>query len=44
MVCIDAGYENFHTLDDRYGPFGELLRGDGYRLRETAGAFDATAL
>ncbi len=44
VVCVDAGHENFHTATGRYYPFAELLRGDGYRVRETADAFAASSL
>lgn len=44
VVCVDAGHENVHTATGRYLPFAELLRGDGYRVRETADAFDASSL
>jgi hypothetical protein len=33
VVTVDAAHNNFHTLDNRYGPFGKLLANDGYRLR-----------
>ena len=29
-VCVDEAHHNFHTLDDRFWAFGELLRRDGY--------------
>ena len=32
VVAVDAGHNNFHTLDDRYGPFGKVLANDGYRM------------
>lgn len=38
-VCLDEGHNNFHTLDHRFWPFGELLRADGYALRSVAGRF-----
>lgn len=41
MVMVDAAHNNFHTLDNRYGPFGNVLAGDGYRL--TSNAQTATA-
>lgn len=31
-VGIDEAHHNFHTADDRYGPFARLLRQDGYRV------------
>lgn len=32
VVCIDAGHNNFHTLDGRYAAFGNILKADGYQL------------
>lgn len=32
IVTVDAAHNNFHTLDNRYGPFGKVLANDGYRL------------
>lgn len=32
VILVDAAHNNFHTLDNRYGPFGKLLRNDGYHL------------
>ncbi|HKQ15727.1 MAG TPA: hypothetical protein VJT80_19980 [Steroidobacteraceae bacterium] len=31
-VLVDAAHGNFHTIDGRFAPFGELLRADGYRV------------
>lgn len=31
-VCIDAGHNNFHTLEGRYTAFGNILRADGFRM------------
>ncbi|HRI58958.1 MAG TPA: hypothetical protein PK228_04530 [Saprospiraceae bacterium] len=36
VVTVDAAHNNFHTLDNRYGPFGKVLAGDGYRMRSNA--------
>lgn len=30
FVCLDEGHHNFHTLDNRFWAFGQLLRRDGY--------------
>jgi hypothetical protein len=43
-VAIDAAHRNFHTADDRYAPFAELLRRDGYRVAATQEAFDGQVL
>jgi hypothetical protein len=33
IVCLDEAHHNFHTLDNRFWAFGELLRRDGYVVR-----------
>jgi len=32
VVTVDAAHNNFHTLDNRYAPFGKVLQNDGYRM------------
>ncbi len=44
MVVVDSGHQNFHTLPERYAPFGNILRADGYRLEEISGRFSAQTL
>lgn len=44
VVAIDAGHENFHTLDGRYGPFARLLSNDGFRVTGRTGAFTRESL
>lgn len=43
-VCLDEGHNNFHTLANRFWPFAELLRADGYVLRSVSGRFAAPSL
>jgi hypothetical protein len=43
-VLVDAGHHNFHTLADRYAPFGVILRADGYRVAAGFAPFDAASL
>jgi hypothetical protein len=31
-IVIDEAHHNFHTVDERYKPFADLLRRDGYRV------------
>ncbi len=31
-ICLDEGHNNFHTLNGRYKPFGEVLQNDGYTV------------
>jgi hypothetical protein len=33
IVAIDAAHNNFHTAEERYAPFAEVLRNDGFRIR-----------
>ena len=43
-VGIDAGHGNFHTVDERFAPFAQLLRDDGYRVEGFDAPFSAEAL
>jgi hypothetical protein len=43
-VAIDSAHYNFHTAEDRYKPFAELLRRDGYRVEGLGKAFSAASL
>lgn len=44
VVCVDEGHHNFHTLDNRFWAFGELLRRDGYQPRPLRTTLHAAAL
>src|SRR5258705_4386124 len=33
VIILDEAHFNFHTLDGRYGPFGNILTDDGYVLK-----------
>ena len=44
VVMIDAGHNNFHTLDNRYRSFGNVLEGDGYRMASGDGPATAESL
>jgi len=44
LVAIDAGHENFHTIDGRYGPFARLLSNDGFRVTGRTGPFTRESL
>lgn len=39
LVCVDAGHNNFHTLQGGFAPFGLLLERDGYRLESSEQTF-----
>lgn len=44
VVCLDEGHANFHTLDNRFWAFGELLRRDGYAVEPSRVKLSAEAL
>lgn len=39
IVCLDEAHNNFHTLNNRFWAFGELLRRDGYVVRSSKDTF-----
>ena len=43
-VCLDEAHNNFHTLDNRFWAFGELLRHDGYVVTASKAKFDQESL
>jgi len=43
-VLVDAAHHNFHTLQNRYSPFGKALAADGYRVKSNDAPFAAAAL
>jgi hypothetical protein len=43
-VCLDEAHANFHTLDERFWAFGELLRRDGYVVRANTATFERGSL
>ena len=44
LVLVDGGHYNFHTAGERYSPFAELLRRDGYRVGGSTRPFTKDAL
>jgi len=44
IVGVDAGHNNYHTIEGRYGPFANVLRNDGYRVVSVPTRTDAAAL
>jgi len=44
VVCLDEAHANFHTLDNRFWAFGDLLRRDGYVVRPSQAKFDRASL
>lgn len=44
VVCLDEAHANFHTLDNRFWAFGELLRRDGYAVRALRAKFGKSSL
>lgn len=43
-VCLDEAHNNFHTLENRFWAFGELLRRDGYVVEASKEKFSADVL
>ena len=43
-ILFDEGHQNFHTMENGYKPFADLLRNDGYRIRANRGPFTASML
>jgi len=44
VVAVDQSHNNFHTLDGKYAPFGQLLTADGYQVRPLTGPFAPSSL
>jgi hypothetical protein len=44
IVCLDEAHNNFHTLENRFWAFGELLRRDGYAVQSSKEKFSAPVL
>ena len=44
LVLFDEGHRNVHEADGAYGPFADLLRNDGCRVRVHRGALSPDAL
>jgi hypothetical protein len=44
VVCLDEAHANFHTLDDRFAPYGDLIRRDGYVPRASRAKFSQSSL
>ena len=44
VVCLDEAHNNFHTLENRFWAFGELLRRDGYVVESSKEKFSAVVL
>ena len=44
LVCLDEAHNNFHTLENQFWAFGELLRRDGYVVESGREKFSASVL
>lgn len=44
VLLIDQAHNNFHTAEGRYKPFADLLRSDGYDVREGKDKFSSKSL
>ncbi|RYD58666.1 MAG: hypothetical protein EOP56_03505 [Sphingobacteriales bacterium] len=43
-VVVDGGHHNFHTLDDKFAPFGKVAHMHGFRVHSRAGKIEAQDL
>ena len=43
-IAIDSAHNNYHTIDNRYGPFALLLRNDGFRVVDSKSPFTSAYL
>lgn len=43
-LVLDEAHHNFHTLDGRYRPFGDLARADGFRVSAGTAPFTRESL
>ena len=43
-MCLDEAHNNFHTLNNRFWAFGELLRRDGYVVKASRNKFTLDVL
>jgi len=41
-ILFDEAHENFHTIEDGYKPFADLVRSDGYSIRANHSPFAAS--
>lgn len=37
LILVDAGHHNFHTLEDKFAPFGKVAKMDGFTVRSSEG-------
>lgn len=44
VVVLDEAHDNFHTAAGRYKPFVDLVRADGFTVREGKATFDRASL
>lgn len=44
IVCVDAAHQNFHTPDNRFYAFAQLLRADGYQVKAFTESFTTQSL
>ncbi|RYZ32944.1 MAG: DUF4350 domain-containing protein [Sphingobacteriales bacterium] len=40
LILVDAAHFNFHTLEDKFAPFGKIATGDGFRTASLTGKPD----
>lgn len=44
LMLVDNGHNNFHTLEDKFAPFGKVAVTDGFKVRSISGDINKPAL
>lgn len=44
VILVDGGHYNFHTLEDKFAPFGKVAELNGFRLQSSLGRLKAEQL
>ena len=44
VIGVDSSHYNYHTIDNRFGPFASLLRNDGFQVVDSNIRFNAESL
>jgi len=44
IMLVDGGHHNFHTLEDKFAPFGKIAEMNGFRVQNIPGGIDSRQL
>ncbi len=44
VIMVDESHYNFHTIDNRFKPFSQVLMQDGYRVKKGTASFSKSVL